>query len=106
MLGDNLPAWGFTHLTALDDEALGKKDNINHPEHYKLNEHGIECIDAMEAAASNAKLPAFQSYMWLNIFKYLWRWPYKNGLEDLKKAQWYLSKLIENIENGTSNNNT
>ena len=27
--------------------------------------------------------------------KYLWRYRYKNGIEDLKKAQWYLNKLIE-----------
>ena len=30
-----------------------------------------------------------------NIIKYLWRYRYKNGVQDLEKAQWYLSKLIE-----------
>ena len=33
-----------------------------------------------------------------NSFKYLWRWPYKNGLEDLKKARWYLDRLISEVE--------
>jgi len=37
----------------------------------------------------------FESYLQGNIAKYLWRYKYKNGLEDLKKAQWYLNKLIE-----------
>jgi len=37
-----------------------------------------------------------------NIIKYLWRYRYKNGVEDLKKAQFYLDKLIKNKE-GTGN---
>ena len=36
-----------------------------------------------------------KSYLQGNILKYLWRYDYKNGVEDLKKAQWYLAKLIE-----------
>ena len=37
----------------------------------------------------------FDYYLQGNIVKYLWRYRYKNGVEDLKKAQWYLNKLIE-----------
>ena len=37
----------------------------------------------------------FESYLQGNIMKYLWRYKYKNGVEDLKKAQWYLTKLVE-----------
>ena len=65
------------------------EDMVNHPKHY--NESGIECIDALEAMLGDG----FQSYLQGNIAKYLWRYRYKNGIEDLKKAEWYLHKLIE-----------
>ena len=66
-----------------------KGDMVNHPPHY--NQHGIECIDAIQACTGDG----FKSYLQGNILKYLWRYDYKNGVEDLKKAQWYLAKLIE-----------
>jgi|TARA_R110000787_G_scaffold25869_1_gene72524 hypothetical protein len=65
-------------------------DNVNSPDHY--NFAGIECIDAIRAATGSE---GFDSYLQGNIMKYLWRYQYKNGVEDLKKAQWYLSRLIE-----------
>tara|TARA_R110002126_G_scaffold66781_1_gene169631 strand:+ start:360 stop:632 length:273 start_codon:yes stop_codon:yes gene_type:complete len=65
-------------------------DNVNSPDHY--NFAGIECIDAIRAATGPE---GFDSYLQGNIMKYLWRYQYKNGVEDLKKAQWYLSRLIE-----------
>jgi|TARA_R100001594_G_scaffold42043_1_gene74072 hypothetical protein len=69
------------------------KDMINHPPHY--NQSGIECIDAIEAAT----MPNFKYYLQGNILKYLWRFDYKGKpLEDLKKAQWYLNRLICVIE--------
>ena len=40
----------------------------------------------------------FKFYLQGNIMKYLWRYLYKNGVEDLKKAKWYLSELIDNVE--------
>jgi hypothetical protein len=64
-------------------------DNVNKPPHY--NQAGIECIDAIEAATGTG----FEFYLQGNILKYLWRYRYKNQIEDLKKAQWYLNKLIE-----------
>lgn len=69
------------------------KDIVNHPEHYTGK---IECIDAIEQVV--AGLEADQAYFTGNILKYIWRWPYKNGIEDLKKAQWYLNRLISNVE--------
>ena len=69
-------------------ESLGN-DMVNHPPHY--NQRGIECIDAIEAATDKG----FQYYLQGNIIKYLWRYRYKNGVEDLKKAKWYLDRLIE-----------
>jgi hypothetical protein len=66
-----------------------KQDMVNSPSHY--NESGIECIDALQAMLGKD----FDAYLQGNIAKYLWRYRYKNGIEDLKKAQWYLNKLIE-----------
>ena len=65
------------------------QDNVNNPVHY--NQAGIECIDAIEAALDEG----FEYYLQGNIMKYLWRYRYKNGAEDLKKAEWYNKKLIE-----------
>jgi len=65
------------------------QDMVNSPAHY--NKAGIETIDALEAMLTNG----FDYYLQGNIVKYLWRYRYKNGVEDLKKAQWYLNKLIE-----------
>jgi hypothetical protein len=42
----------------------------------------------------------FSAYLQGNITKYLWRFKQKNGVEDLKKAQWYLNKLIKEYEMG------
>jgi hypothetical protein len=67
-------------------------DNVNSPKHY--NQSGVECIDAIRAATDDG-LSGFEYYLQGNIIKYLWRYRYKNGLEDLKKAQWYLNLLIE-----------
>jgi len=66
-----------------------EKDLVNHPPHY--NQAGIECIDAILAATNHNK----EGYLQGNILKYVWRYDYKNGLEDLEKAEWYLKKLIE-----------
>ena len=64
-------------------------DMVNYPPHY--NQYGIECIDAIKACTGKG----FEAYLQGNILKYLWRYDYKNGVEDLKKAKWYLSELIE-----------
>ncbi len=74
--------------------ANSQDDMVNSPSHY--NQAGIECIDAIEAATSDG----YEYYLQGNIIKYLWRYRYKNGVEDLKKAQWYLGKLIEEIDRG------
>lgn len=72
------------------------EDKVNHPNHYTSGD--IECIDAMKAASSGIKMPAFWGYLWLNVFKYLWRWWHKGYVESLKKARWYLDRLIYEIE--------
>lgn len=65
-------------------------DNVNHPNHYKTGK--TECIVAMEEMLSTEE---FIGYLRGNIYKYTYRYKDKNGIEDLKKAQWYLNKLIE-----------
>ena len=77
-------------LTA--EEMKTMEDMVNNPPHY--NKAGIETIEAIRAMTGDG----FENYLQGNILKYLWRYPYKNGLEDLKKAQWYLNKLIEEVE--------
>tara|TARA_B100000475_G_C14724276_1_gene198979 strand:- start:5 stop:271 length:267 start_codon:yes stop_codon:yes gene_type:complete len=71
-------------------------DPVDKPKHY--NSSGIECIDAMKAMSEGADISSHEAYCWQNSFKYLWRWPYKNGVEDLKKARWYLDRLIKEAE--------
>lgn len=71
-----------------------KKDKVNHPSHY--NQSKIECIDAIEAAIE--KLTGGEAFCTGNVIKYMWRWKEKNGSEDLKKAQWYLNRLIQKTE--------
>lgn len=66
------------------------KDAIN-PDHYKFGK--IECIDAILEATKDKN--GNEGYLTGNIIKYLWRYEKKGGVEDLKKANWYLSKLIE-----------
>jgi hypothetical protein len=73
-----------------------KKDMVNHPEHYTNS--SIETIDMIESVTAEG----FHYYLEGNIMKYLTRYRHKNGIQDLKKAQWYLNKLIE-VQNDTSN---
>ena len=72
-------------------------DNVNHPKHYKAK-NGMEVIDVIEAFTAN--LNGYEASHTANVIKYICRWKEKNGLEDLKKAQWYLERLIKNIEEG------
>jgi hypothetical protein len=69
---------------------IDQADPIN-PLHYKQG--GIECIDAIKAATGDG----FIGYVWGNVLKYLWRWPKKGGVDDLKKARWYLDRLIKEV---------
>jgi hypothetical protein len=68
-------------------------DAIN-PQHYQKG--GVECIDAIEASMTEE---AFKGFLKGNCIKYLYRYENKNGAEDLKKAQWYLSRLLTVLDN-------
>ena len=67
-----------------------KYDAVNHPLHYTQSR--IECIDAIEELCND--VGQFEGYLKGQVLKYLWRYQHKNGAEDLKKARWYLDKLI------------
>ena len=69
---------------------LRKMDAVNHPSHY--TQGGIECIDAMESAFGKE---AVSNFCICNAFKYVWRTKQKNGIEDVDKAVWYLTKYKE-----------
>ena len=72
-----------------------ENEKINHPAHYCQG--GIECIDAIEAATTN--LTGIEAVCTANVIKYIWRWKEKNGAEDLRKAEWYLKRLAQVVEN-------
>jgi hypothetical protein len=65
---------------------MKNKDNIS-PNYYK---EGIQVTDFI--------LSYNMEWCEGNIIKYVTRYKAKNGLEDLKKAKWYLEKLIEKLE--------
>jgi len=69
-------------------------DNVN-PDHYKVG--GIETFDIIKAKLSPTQIAGFCKG---NIIKYITRADHKGKIEDLKKAKWYLDKLIEEIESG------
>lgn len=64
-------------------------DMVNSPAHY--NKAGIETIDIIQSVTGDG----FETYLQGNILKYICRYKYKNGVEDLEKARWYLNRLIE-----------
>ena len=66
------------------------EDSVNNPSHY--GQGRIECIEYIKDFLSNDE---YTGYLRGNIAKYLHRWRYKNGIEDLKKARWYLEALIQ-----------
>ena len=71
------------------------RDNIISPNHY-TSEKGFEVFDVQEAFIHELK--GMSANYWCNIVKYILRFQRKNGVEDLKKAKYYLEKLIEEEE--------
>ncbi len=80
---------GYFNYPDIDDTA----DNVNSPSHYGQGK--IEAIDYIKDSLTKEE---YIGYLRGNIAKYLHRWRYKNGLEDLKKAQVYLGWLIQEVE--------
>jgi len=71
-----------------------KKDMVNSPSHYTAGE--IECIDAIKEVVKH--LDGMEAMCTGNAIKYLWRWKHKNGTEDLKKAVWYIQRMIDEFD--------
>lgn len=68
---------------------------VSKPPHYQ-SETGLEVIEAIEAFTFD--LMGIEAVDTGNILKYICRWKKKNGLQDLKKASWYLNHLISHVE--------
>lgn len=68
-------------------------DNVNHPSHYETGKY--ECIDVM---IETQGIEAVKNFCICNAFKYLYRQENKNGVEDVRKAKWYLDKYLELVE--------
>lgn len=88
----------MSHKVTTQSKTGEANDPIN-PNHYKQGR--IETIEAIEAALGQE---GFKGYLTGNILKYVWRYRNKNGLEDLKKAQWYLNRLISQVESEADKN--
>ena len=81
----------------VEDNCCNKEPNIdmvNHPAHY--TQGGIECIDALKSATVSKT--GIEAVCTANVIKYLWRYEEKNGIEDVKKARWYIDRLIKELE--------
>ena len=70
-------------------------DDVSSPFHY--NSGNIECIDAIKAVSSKEE---FEGYLRANVLKYIWRFRYKDNIKDLRKAKWYLDRLILSVTVG------
>lgn len=79
----------LTTITASSTSHEMEVDPVNKPIHY--NQAGIECIDAIEAMTEN--MSGYLAPQAANVLKYMWRCEYKNGLEDIDKAIWYLKRM-------------
>lgn len=80
--------------TSSENERAVAHDNVNHPAHYTAG--GIECIDCIESMIAPIKNPTY-AFLTGQSLKYLARYTVKNGVEDLKKARWYLDRLIGKV---------
>lgn len=80
----------------IEHEEEKTEDMVNHPSHYTSG--GVECIDAITSALSKYDDPV-DAWLVGQVIKYLWRAPLKGKYdEDIKKAQFYLNRLVEKID--------
>ena len=88
------PGTAWANLYEQNFPAARQDDNVNHPQHYKLDGLDIEVIDLIKSAT----VDKYEGYLLGNLIKYVMRYKKKNGVEDLKKAKVYLDWLIEGSE--------
>ena len=98
-----LPAWEL--VTIKNSGCPGCKakglwvpmdDPINSPAHYKFGDY--ELIDIIRAWSSDCGLTQYQLFLWASMQQYLFRFPKKKGPQDLKKADFYLQRLIKEYD--------
>ena len=81
--------WSYSFSVCGNEDSTGEgTDLVNHPPHYTKGK--IEVIEFIEDQQLD--------YVEGNIIKYVCRYKYKNGLEDLKKAMWYLQRRIDDLD--------
>jgi hypothetical protein len=100
-------AWGLPYdettkgkpgdVTAVHDDQMDAmvysfNSMVNHPKHY--NKGKYEVIDIIESILESMELTPVEAMLTAQVVKYIARWKNKNGVEDLKKAEWYLRRLI------------
>lgn len=73
-------------------------DPVTKPSHY-AGHTGIDCKTAVESMLGTE---AYVSHMQACVFEYIWRWRYKNGIEDIKKARECIENMLEALEGGAS----
>ena len=79
---------------AYDHVYKNSPDMVNHPKHYTQGD--IECIDALKAATVGKR--GIEAVCVANVIKYLWRYEEKNGIEDVRKAKFYIERLLKELE--------
>ena len=75
---------------AYSNKTVVENDVVNHPSHYTFG--NFECLEVMADVYGK---DAVENFCICNAFKYIWRAKHKNGIEDIKKAVFYLNKIIE-----------
>lgn len=81
-------------------ERIKMSDSVNKPDHYTYGK--LECIDVIKEITNGNDAIGIEAFCLGNVLKYLWRYKHKNGTEDLRKARWYLNRLIEEDETNES----
>ena len=67
-------------------------ESVFHPDHYTMGD--VECIDGIKAALGDNYI----GFLIGNVIKYCWRYRFKGGLEDVKKAQYYVGLAVKELE--------
>lgn len=86
--------WAKDPVFTIEGPPVVAPDEVNHPPHY-TDGGGIECIEAIEAQLT---VEEYRGYLKGNIAKYVWRERHKGEVQSLKKAQWYLDRLVQLLE--------
>lgn len=98
----DMPILGSKEKVNISESPSIQHDPVNKPSHYMLfPEKNIEVRDLMKVLAGQLDEEYWHGMLvsdYVQMMQYLIRWHRKNGLEDLEKAQWYLSKIIEQVK--------